>query len=47
VRYFLTGRLPAITRVLLIESGRREIEAALGRCLDAPGDPPKQELFVI
>jgi hypothetical protein len=25
VRYFLTGRLPAITRVLLIESGRREI----------------------
>jgi hypothetical protein len=25
VRYSLTGRLPAITRVLLIESGRREI----------------------
>ena len=25
MRYFLTGRLPAITRVLLIESGRREI----------------------
>ena len=22
-------------------------EAALGQCLDAPGDPPKQELFVI
>ena len=25
MRYFLTGRLPAITGVLLIESGRREI----------------------
>lgn len=25
MRYFLTDRLPVITRVMLIESGRREI----------------------
>ena len=47
----LTG---AAKRFLRMPARRTELppartfgEAALGQCLDAPGDPPKQELFVI